>query len=134
MFFQKSLRRTEYEIHCANDINTILVKADDYDRIQKLIQYMQDNLSKEINLTDLASFSLMSRRKLTSVFKAVTGFTIQEYRTLLRLRRAQMLLRDKSTSMRVIAKELGFRGPSSFSNFFRQQTGITPSEFRNSFP
>lgn len=116
-----------------NSVRNGLVKADDYEHIQALIQYMQSNLSEEISLDDLSSRSLMSRRKLTSSFKLVTGLTIQEYHSLLRLRRAQVLLRDTVTSIGDIAIKLGFSGPSSFSNFFRRQTGITPSEFRKGY-
>lgn len=67
--------------------------------VHTLFQYMQNNLSEEIGIEDLSTRSLMSRRKLTSSFKLVTDLTIHEYHSLLRLRRAQVLLRDTVTSI-----------------------------------
>ncbi|WP_294819081.1 helix-turn-helix transcriptional regulator [uncultured Flavobacterium sp.] len=45
---------------------------------------------------------------------------------------AKQLLQDSSLTIYAIAEMLHFSSASSFTNFFRKQTGMTPSEYRSS--
>jgi len=44
---------------------------------------------------------------------------------------AKRLLQEKKNTIKEITYDLGFSDHSHFSNFFKNQTGITPSEFRD---
>ncbi|MDX1585346.1 MAG: helix-turn-helix domain-containing protein [Balneolaceae bacterium] len=46
--------------------------------------------------------------------------------------KAKELLRKDRSNMSQIAYELGFDYPNNFSKFFKDHTGLTPSEYRNS--
>ena len=47
------------------------------------------------------------------------------------LHTAQELLAGNSDSIKNLATKLGFEEASSFSRFFKKQTGMTPMEYRN---
>lgn len=48
----------------------------------------------------------------------------------LRLEQARELLRDETLGVQEVALRAGFAEPNSFTRWFRQRTGIAPSEFR----
>ena len=84
------------------------------------------------NLDHCAEMTLMSRRKLTDLFREVTGLSVGDYRDLIRLEESKKLLDDPSLSVSDIAETLGFGSISSFSAFFKQQCGFSPSRYRRS--
>lgn len=81
------------------------------------------------SLTELADLCGLSVRQLSRSFRASRGCSIGDYVSAVRTERARdMLATDQS--IKAIALTLGFATPSSFSFAFRQATGETPSDFR----
>ena len=72
----------------------------------------------------------MSAGKLQSLFHYYTGITVKDYRDRVRIEKAIRLLRETDLPLFAIAKEVGFRNSSSFSVFFKNNTGKTPGEIR----
>lgn len=106
------------------------VKHEDRLRIAALILYMRDHPDETVSLDRCAEMTLMSRRKLTALFKEITGLSVGDYRAMLRMDLSRQLLNDPSVSITGIAKRLGFSSVSSFSAFFKQQAGVSPSSYR----
>jgi AraC family transcriptional regulator, transcriptional activator of pobA len=63
--------------------------------------------------------------------KKETGKTAQEYIQLKLIHIAKEKIIDTSKSISEVAYELGFKYPSHFTRFFKQQVGNTPNEFRS---
>ena len=105
-------------------------KREDRARIAELTACLRAHPAEKPDLDRCADMTLMSRRKLTALFKEVTGLSIGEYRDLVRLESAKKLLTDPAVSISAVAEMLGFGSISSFSAFFKEQSGTSPSVWR----
>jgi AraC family transcriptional regulator len=66
------------------------------------------------------------------MFRAATGYSPHRYILELRVERAKRLIREQHTSLIEISATCGFASQAHMSTVFRQQLGITPSEYRRS--
>lgn len=69
----------------------------------------------------------------TRIFKAVTGRTVQQVVIDARIQKARQLLHNPSMGTAEIAVALGYESVGFFYRQFRQQTGLTPTQFRKRF-
>lgn len=74
----------------------------------------------------------MSRSALYGRFKEITNDTPGNYITAWRLRKAKELLTDPALSVSEIADRLGFATQRYFSTFFKDHTGQSPRDWRQS--
>ena len=72
----------------------------------------------------------MSRSYLTRSFRNVTGFSVVEYMTYIRIQKAQQLLRESDRSITEIADLCGFGNITYFEKVFKTTTGHTPVQYR----
>ncbi|MBC2601610.1 helix-turn-helix transcriptional regulator [Puniceicoccus vermicola] len=70
------------------------------------------------------------RSKLSALFKEHLGVSILQYINDIRLGHAKRMLVDGSESVSRIATSCGIRDASYFSNWFRKQSGQSPTAFR----
>ena len=73
----------------------------------------------------------MSEVYFRKLFKEYSGMSPAEYRTLARLCRAKVYLRENRLSLAEISDLPGFGDVSYFIKLFREANGITPREYRN---
>ena len=93
--------------------------------------YIDENFSDEINLDILCSKFSISKSHLSRQFKASTGFGINEYVSLVRIKNAEKLLLTTDYSITKIAELCGFNDSSYFSAVFKKLKGISPLKLRN---
>ena len=99
-------------------------------RINKAVDYIEENLSEVINLSDIATVSELSKYHFHKIFKSATGETVGEFIRRIRLEKsADMLIRTQN-SMTIIAVETGFSSSSVFSREFKKKFAISPRDFR----
>ncbi len=79
--------------------------------------------------TELAHSLALSKRTLERKFSKEVGMSLQSWRSRLRFLKAIELL-NAGKSIINIALELGYSSSSSFIYMFREQTGTTPSRYR----
>ena len=72
----------------------------------------------------------VSRSKLFSSFKKVTGKTIGKYIEGVRLDRACVLLSDSDATVLEIMLETGYNDMKMFCKRFKEYKGMTPTEYR----
>ncbi len=74
----------------------------------------------------------VSKSYFSPLFKAHTGMTFVEYLTNFRMERAKELLCASNMKGYQVAEKIGFTDAHYFSLTFRKQTGMSPTEYRES--
>ena len=72
----------------------------------------------------------MSRANLFNKMKAITGTGAKEYITKIRIDKAKHLLETTSLSLSEISEMTGFASQSYFSTAFKNNVGMTPSQYK----
>jgi AraC family transcriptional regulator len=98
---------------------------------KKLANYIEERLSEELPLSELAAVVGLSRFHFARAFKQSFGLPPHRYHMNRRMERAKTLLAAER-SVTEVAMEVGFAETSSFSAAFRRTMGIAPSAFRRS--
>lgn len=99
-------------------------------QIQKAIQYIHRNSMKKISVEDVMGEVALSRRLLERRFKKVTGQTIYQYITDLKLKQFAQMMLDSDEQLISIAISLGESDTKSISRRFKQLYGCSPREWR----
>ena len=100
--------------------------------LKKVIEFLNDNYSSNPNLIQLAKIADVSVEHLSREFKKNFRVTVGEYLRRIKIKRACCMLKQTSKDLSDIAFETGFSDQSHFCRIFKDHTGQTPSEFRNS--
>jgi len=90
---------------------------------------LEQSAEGNISLRELAERVHMSVPTLKRVFKSGAGTTPMRYHRMLRMQRAELLLRHGMLTVSQIADKLGFSSLFHFSKAFKQSVGVTPTEF-----
>lgn len=117
----RSFSRTEYDLQAAN-----------LKRFHEVFDYMEENLTREIELKELAVMASLSVGQFCRVFKKLTGKSTRDYINQLRIEKAVMLLEGSGDNIGEIAFAVGFGDSNYFSRVFKKYRGIAPSEYRKS--
>ena len=104
--------------------------ATDDRQIQRAILYIHKNALKKISVGDVMAETALSRRLLERRFKAVTGKTLYEYITELKLKYFADQLQETDLQVMEIALSMGETDTKSISRRFKQIYGCTPVEWR----
>ena len=111
--------------------NNYLVKSGIYSTIQDITDYINKNYQSDITLDSLADKFFISRAGLTRSFKNITGITIIQYLTTVRITKACNLLKNTTSSITEISDECGFGNVTYFEKVFRRLRGMTPRQYRS---
>ncbi|MCL5426550.1 MAG: helix-turn-helix domain-containing protein [Gammaproteobacteria bacterium] len=101
--------------------------------INRLLDYLRENLVASHSIDELAARTAMSRRTFTRHFQKATGMTVVEWLVNERLRRGRELLETTSLSVEAIAERVGFHTATSFRQHFRQRHHVSPRDWRKTF-
>jgi AraC family transcriptional regulator len=99
-------------------------------RIDRVIDYLRGNLHRPVKLAELANVACFSEFHFHRIFTAVSGETLNNFTTRLRLEKAARLLRYSQQSLTDIAFDCGFSSSATFSRAFRSGYDTSPSQFR----
>jgi AraC-like DNA-binding protein len=83
-----------------------------------------------VRLQEVAQGLYTSAFHLARVFRAETGFSLHAFRQSLRLRAALERLASGAVDLSALALELGFSSHSHFTERFRNEFGVAPSQIR----
>jgi two-component system response regulator YesN len=73
----------------------------------------------------------LNENYFSKLFKKEMGTSFVEYVACLRLERAKELLNGSTVKIKDICVQVGFSNPNYFGIWFKENTGLTPSQFRN---
>ncbi|MGE0633360.1 MAG: GyrI-like domain-containing protein [Pseudobdellovibrionaceae bacterium] len=101
-------------------------------RIDRVIDYLRENLDRPTKLEELAKVACFSEFHFHRIFGAISGETLGSFTNRLRFEKAARLLRYSEQSLTDIALDCGFSSSATFSRAFRSGYGSSPSQFRKS--
>lgn len=101
-------------------------------QVNRIEEFVQQNLSRPLTVTDLADVAQISPGHLMRSFRKTMGMTVHQYVTERRMDRACYLLSETQTPLKKLAADLGFATASSFTFAFRKAMGVTPGRYRAS--
>src|SRR5690554_6960143 len=101
------------------------------ERLNKVFDYIDENIDAQLNLDDLAKVSHFSKFHFSRIFSALVGETPFKFIQRIRLERANYLLRLKpKAKITEIAFECGFNDLAVFSRQFTLHFNISPTAFK----
>jgi len=100
-----------------------------FSRMRIIDDYIAQNFGRRISIDEMASVLNMSTSSFYQYFKERTGQTFINYLNDYRLQYAKRLLETKRMKVVAVAEVSGFGDVSYFNRYFKQKTGVTPTEY-----
>ena len=97
---------------------------------QASIDHIEQNLSEELNIEEIAKIAALSPFYYQRIFGALCGMTVGEYIRSRRMTMAAQELTFSDCKVIDIAAKYGYDSPDSFAKAFQRFHGITPSQAR----
>lgn len=116
-------------IETANEVWELYPKVQN-PQMQDVILYILNNPESDLKQKTIASKLYMNSSYLSTVFATQTGMRFVDYITTVRLKRAGWLLKNTEMKITEIALRLDYKDVGYFSQLFKKQYGIVPSQYR----
>ena len=98
--------------------------------VQRMQDYIENNLNKNITLYELAQCSNYSPWYSAKLFKEYIGKGPFEYIRLIRLSKSALELRDNDKRVVDVALDFVFDSHEGFTRAFKREFGITPQKYK----
>lgn len=106
------------------------VQTAKHQKVHEVADYLLHHCDTDESLEELAERFFISKSYLSRIFREVTGFSINEYRNITRIRKAKELLAGSEYSVTEISEVLGFESVTYFERVFKKLTDKTPLKYR----
>ncbi|MBO0446737.1 AraC family transcriptional regulator [Enterococcus ureilyticus] len=100
------------------------------DSMEKVLNYIENNLKSTIELETLATYMHCSANDLQRLFSLVFGLSLKQYIRKRRLSEAGAELQNSSQTILSLALDYQYESSTSFTRAFKSMHGITPSNAR----
>lgn len=100
-------------------------------KLRRVIEYINDNLTEDLTLAEIARVAGMNPHYFSRAFKQVTGTPPHRYVTNCRVEKAKKLLTDDELPLVEVGMSVGFQNQSHFTTLFHKLTGVTPKAYRD---
>lgn len=118
-------------LHLAKDQQVKLqLSTSDNERIDAIVQYIQQQYNTPLHIEDLAKRFNMSERSFCRFFKKELNTTFLQYLKTYKVIQAMNFLQTTDWSIERIANEIGYESVAAFSNTFLEYTGMRPTEMK----
>ncbi len=111
---------------------TIIQRQRTDNLVNLIVDYMQENLHKNLSLSELAAVFCSNRTTITKIFNKNLGMSPINYYIYLKVELAKKHLREGRLNITQIANNLGYQNIQYFSRQFKKQTGMSPQEYSRS--
>ncbi len=106
------------------------VNSTDTERINKVMEFLVDNYSRDIKLEEVAGLVNMNKTSFCRYFKSRTHKTYSLFLNEIRVVHACKLLTNNNMTISGICYEVGYNNISHFNRQFKGITGLTAKEYR----
>lgn len=104
---------------------------DKTDILSLMTKFLAENLCTNISLRDLELKFNVTSWSINKIFKDAYDITPRRYYDNLRISYAKNLIVHSFKSIKEIAFSMGFDEPQTFSRWFKNLTGLYPTEYKN---
>ena len=112
---------------------TSAATSSDIDAVIAMSKFIFGNLEAVLNSQQVAKAVGLHPNYAMRIFKKIAGMTIQEYVVAHRVSTAQRLLLTDSEPIEIVGKRSGFQSTSQYYAVFKQQTGLSPLQYRKKY-
>lgn len=123
-FFISKLAKTKKDIVNKNYYNSTELY------LEKSIEFIKNNYSYNIKISDIANYIGINRSYLTHIFKRNINIPPQKFLINYKIDKACALLENTDLSIKVIAKSVGYSDALTFSKIFKKINGNSPINYR----
>lgn len=99
--------------------------------LRRVLERIKDDDGPAPSVGELARLTGLSAPVFSARFRNATGQTLRRYVANAKLAKAKVLLLEENEMVKQIAYRCGFSNAAAFAMSFRQETGMTPTEFRS---
>lgn len=100
------------------------------DTLSLAVRFMTENIHSNISLKDLELQLKLTSWTINKMFKEAYGVTPKKYYDSLRIKYAKNLLRHSYKSVKEISYLMGFKDSQTFSRWFKQLSGLYPTQYK----
>ena len=101
--------------------------------VDKCTDFIYDNISSDISIEDLCSYIHVSESYLFKSFTKILKLSPNKFIKLIKVKKAEQLIKTTSLSFKEISEDLGFNSPYYFSSVFKKHYNVSPREYEKSF-
>ena len=129
---RRKLIQKKYAKQMDNNVDILATNSADYQFMEQCVACVEQNLDNpDFDVNMFAQAMNMGSTKLILKVKGITGQTPNDFILNIRLKKAQILLKQIDTkTVSEIAYEVGFNSPSYFIKRFRELFGVTPAQYQ----
>ncbi len=121
-----------HPLHITTRQSTDITAAEDQ-LVVEAVKFIHNHSREMIQVTDVAEAVGLSRRALEQRFRRALGHSVLEEIKYHRVNQMANMLIGTNLSISQIARLLGYPDASNISRYFKQQKGISPSDYRKKF-
>lgn len=99
---------------------------------QQIVSYVSRHYTENITLKSISKKFGYNEKYLSNTLHKLTGINIRKLISLYRINKAKELLSISNSDVAKIALDSGFSAINTFNRTFKELTGVTPSEYKNS--
>lgn len=105
-------------------------EASRFMRIAPAVRHLEEHFDRPTPLSEIAKLCGLSLTQFNRLFRSQLQMSPSEFRTALRVQRAQSLLRHTKIPIATVAIDCGFCDHSHLTKHFKKVIGLTPSDYR----
>jgi len=98
----------------------------------KIIAFMEKRIYGKFTMSELSRELSFGKTYISKYFSKVSGYSIVNYFTMMKINEAKRLIRETSHNFFEISEMLMFTNSHYFSSVFKKYTGMTPTQYKKS--
>ena len=130
IFRNRQQLKEHYAKNYNADTSELVTNEQDNRFLKQFVDFVETNMDQpQMDVNQIAEELGMSRSKLYSKVKGLTGKSVVEFVLNCRLRKAARLIIEENLTMREVMMQVGIESQAYFTNSFKKVFGETPTSF-----
>jgi YesN/AraC family two-component response regulator len=109
------------------------VKTEKHKKVHEIAEFVNLNYKNKLSLDDISKHFYVSKSYLSRIYKEVTGFTVNEYINIVRIKKAKLLLESTDKPITEVAEAVGYDSITYFEKVFKTYMETSPLKYRKSY-